>query len=69
MQAPMRKGRAKRQILAGLAGSVLASAFLTTGVLASPWQPQTTTCLWSNNLLPGHIYVHEKNGKVRCIPD
>jgi hypothetical protein len=65
----MRPGRVKRRILAAVAGTVLGSAFLTTGVLASPWQQQITTCLWSNKLLPGHIYVNEKNGNVRCIPD
>lgn len=58
-----------RKVFASVAGAVLASVIMTTGVLASPWQQQSTTCLWSNKLLPGHIYINANSGKVRCIAD
>ena len=58
-----------RKVFASIAAAMLASVVMTTGVLASPWQYQTTTCLWSNKLLPAHIYLNVNNGKVRCIPD
>lgn len=58
-----------RKVFAGIAAAILASVVMTTGVLASPWQQQVTTCLWSNKLLPAHIYVNTNSGKVRCIPD
>ena len=58
-----------RKVFTSVAAAVIASIVMTTGVLASPWQPQSTTCLWSNKLLAGHVYVHDKNGHARCIPD
>jgi hypothetical protein len=58
-----------RKIMASLAAAAVASVLLTSSVFASPWVQQSTTCLYSNKLLPGHIYINQNSGKVRCIAD